>query len=58
MPSSDSTGGTLDFRVRGAYDRRGPTLNAIITVSDTAVERAAELDDDRNNGGPMAPRMV
>lgn len=38
-----------------AYDRRGPELNAVVTVNENAVERAAELDEALENDGFVGP---
>ena len=32
------------------YDQQGPTLNAILTVNDTAIDRASELDEQLDGG--------
>lgn len=37
------------------YDRDGPELNSIITVNDTAVDRAAELDEQLEQDGFTGP---
>lgn len=37
------------------YDRSGPELNSIVTVNDAAVDRAAELDDRRDEDGRVGP---
>ena len=39
----------------GAYDARGPRLNAIITLSPDALRLAAELDGERARSGPRSP---
>ncbi|HEX9690754.1 MAG TPA: amidase family protein [Gemmatimonadales bacterium] len=39
----------------GAYDKRGPALNAIITVNPRALERASELDRAFATGGFVGP---
>src|SRR5687767_1890003 len=36
-----------------AYDKRGPKLNAIITVNPHVLEQAAEMDRRRAAGAPM-----
>ena len=38
-----------------AYDKRGPALNALITISPTALERADELDRGRAEGRTPGP---
>ncbi len=38
-----------------AYDRRGPSLRAMITVNPRALEVAAEMDRQRAAGGPLPP---
>lgn len=38
-----------------AYDANGPELNAIITVNDNALDRAAELDERFADNGPVGP---
>lgn len=38
-----------------AYDENGPELNAIITVNDNALDRAAELDERFQNDGLVGP---
>lgn len=38
-----------------AYDRNGPELNSIVTVNETAVDRAAELDDQLERDGFSGP---
>jgi len=38
-----------------AYDKRGPAVNAIVTVNDGARARADELDAERARGGPLGP---
>lgn len=38
-----------------AYDRDGPELNAVVTVNENAVERAAELDEALANDGFVGP---
>jgi Asp-tRNA(Asn)/Glu-tRNA(Gln) amidotransferase A subunit family amidase len=35
-----------------AYDKKGPTLNSIITVNPRALETAAALDEERRTRGP------
>ena len=39
----------------GAYDARGPRLNAVITLSPDALRIAAELDGERERSGPRTP---
>ena len=38
-----------------AYDRKGPTLRAVITVNPKAVEQARALDAERKAKGPRSP---
>ena len=38
-----------------AYDRKGPTLRAVITVNPKAVEQARALDAERRTRGPRSP---
>ena len=38
-----------------AYDRRGPALNALITVNGRALDEAAALDRERLESGPRGP---
>ena len=38
-----------------AYDRRGPSLNSLITVNPKALERAASLDRAFRESGPTGP---
>jgi amidase len=38
-----------------AYDRRGPTIRALITVNPTAVDDAKALDRERAQQGPRGP---
>ena len=38
-----------------AYDRRGPTLHAMITVNPRALETARALDAERKAKGPRSP---
>ena len=38
-----------------AYDKTGPTLNAVITVNPRAMERARALDTERQTRGPRSP---
>ena len=38
-----------------AYDRKGPRLNAVITVSPKALEEAAALDAKFKKSGPVGP---
>ncbi|WP_332900364.1 amidase [Haladaptatus sp. CMSO5] len=38
-----------------AYDRNGPALNSIVTTNDEAIERAAELDEEREQNGLTGP---
>ena len=38
-----------------AYDRRGPALNALITVNGQALDEAAALDRERLESGPRGP---
>ena len=38
-----------------AYDKTGPTLNAVITLNPRALERARALDAERQTQGPRSP---
>ena len=38
-----------------AYDRRGPRINAVINLNPEALQRARELDRERERGGPRGP---
>lgn len=38
-----------------AYDKTGPTLNAVLTVNPRATARARELDEERRENGPRTP---
>ena len=38
-----------------AYDDAGPALNAVIALNPNAVERARELDAERQSAGPRSP---
>ena len=38
-----------------AYDKTGPTLNAVITLNPRALERARALDAERQTRGPRSP---
>ena len=38
-----------------AYDQRGPRLNAVLALNPRAVERARELDAERQANGPRSP---
>lgn len=38
-----------------AYDKKGPRLNAVITVNPRAIEIARELDEERRAKGPRSP---
>ena len=38
-----------------AYDRRGPRINAVINLNPRALERARELDLERERGGARGP---
>lgn len=38
-----------------AYDKTGPTLNAVITLNPRAMERARALDAERQTRGPRSP---
>ena len=38
-----------------AYDRNGPKINSIITVSSTALQEAGVLDDTLKRSGPVGP---
>jgi len=38
-----------------AYDKKGPSLNAIVEVNPSAMEEAGELDQRYHSGGPVGP---
>ena len=38
-----------------AYDQQGPKLNAVLTLNPNALERARELDRERENSGRRSP---
>jgi amidase len=38
-----------------AYDRKGPTLRAVITINPKAIETARALDAERKSKGPRSP---
>jgi len=38
-----------------AYDRRGPAINALVSVNPQALDRAGELDREFAQGGPTGP---
>ncbi|MBI4271809.1 MAG: amidase, partial [Candidatus Rokubacteria bacterium] len=38
-----------------AYDKDGPCLNSVITISATAADEAARLDRRLRSGGPVGP---
>lgn len=53
LTSQELVEGYLD-RIE-SYDRSGPKLNSITTVYDSAVDRAAELDEQLEQNGLTGP---